>query len=269
MSVPKGVASQTTPSCVIQPASGTLLVYRQIVFILKDGLATDTASMKNNLPKRIPVMKNLIIFIVLTAGAYYAYQYFAQPKGLFDESGKPLSILFMYDDCGAPCNEAVTMLKRRGIDYEQINMNSGPEAETRLRSMGGSSTMPQLYAGTRRVDGFNRLRFTEALGETYGLNIVSGSTREAFESHFHSDGSPKLVMYGASWCPYCKKAREHFQENNLEFKEWDVEQESKGRRYFKTLEGNGYPLIYVGFRRVNTDSVKKALKEHPSLNSLQ
>jgi len=55
----------------------------------------------------------------------------------------------------------------------------------------------------------------------------------------------------------------------LDFKEWDVEQESEGRRYFKTLEGNGYPMIYVGFRRVNTDGIKKALTEHPSLFSLQ
>jgi len=213
-------------------------------------------------------MKNLIILIVLTAGAYYGYQNLSQPKGLFDASGKPLTILFMYDDCGEPCNVAKTMLKSRGVDYEEINMNSGPEAETRLRSMGGSSTMPQLYTGTRRVDGFHRLRFSEALGETYGLDILSGSMRDAFETHFYSDGSPKLVMYGAAWCPYCKQAREHFQANSLAFKEWDVEQESKGRDYYKTLEGNGYPLIYVGFRRVNKESVKKVLDEHPNLYSL-
>ena len=171
----------------------------------------------------------------------------------------------MFDNCGRACTEAESFLKGAGIEYERINLSSDAEAENRLRSLGGSNTMPQLYTGTRRVDGFHHLRYKEALGETYGLNALTGNVRDTFASHFYEDGSPKLVMYGASWCPHCKNAREFFQDNGLEFKEWDVEKESEGKRYYQTLEGTGYPLIYVGFRRVSTNTVKSTLKDHPHL----
>lgn len=213
-------------------------------------------------------MKNLLTLILLAAAGYYAYQQIIQPKGIYDESGNAKTLLFVFDACGSPCDQAQNFLARRSIPYEPINLSSDPEAGTRLRSLGGSSTMPQLYTGTRRVDGFHQLRYKEALGETYGLDVLGGNDREAFANHFNSDGSPKLVMYATDWCPHCKKAREYFQDNGLAYKEWDVEKESEGKRYFDTLEGTGYPVIYVGFRRVNTNGVKAALKEHPSLSDI-
>lgn len=210
-------------------------------------------------------MKNLIILIIIATGAYYTYLNFSTASGVYDDSGNAKTLLFLYEGCGAPCNQAERFLQDTDIQYERINLSSGPEAEDRLRSLRGSSTMPQLYTGSRRVDGFHHLRYKEALGETYGLKVLSGKYQDAYASHFYDDGSPKLVMYGASWCPYCLKAREYFVDNGLNFKEWDVEKEFVGKRHFETLEGTGYPVIYVGFRRVNTDDVKTALRQHPNL----
>lgn len=56
----------------------------------------------------------------------------------------------------------------------------------------------------------------------------------------------KVVMYGAAWCPYCKKAREYFRKKGIRFVEYDVERHSSRMREFKKMGGTGYPLILIG-----------------------
>jgi len=56
----------------------------------------------------------------------------------------------------------------------------------------------------------------------------------------------KIVMYGTSWCRYCKKARDFFREEGIRFVEYDVEKLPSRMREFKRLGGTGYPLILIG-----------------------
>ena len=56
----------------------------------------------------------------------------------------------------------------------------------------------------------------------------------------------KVVMYGTSWCTYCKKARGFFREEGIRFVEYDVEKLPRRMREFKRLGGTGYPLILIG-----------------------
>ncbi len=56
----------------------------------------------------------------------------------------------------------------------------------------------------------------------------------------------KIIMYGTSWCTYCKKAREYFREEGIRFIEYDVEKLPRRMREFKRLGGTGYPLILIG-----------------------
>lgn len=58
--------------------------------------------------------------------------------------------------------------------------------------------------------------------------------------------SIKIVMYGTAWCPYCKKAREYFTKNGINFVEYDVDKNPSRKREFKRLGGRGYPLILIG-----------------------
>ena len=55
-----------------------------------------------------------------------------------------------------------------------------------------------------------------------------------------------LIMYSASWCGYCKKARAYFTKNNIRFKEYDIEKNSTAKRKYKKLGGSGVPLIVMG-----------------------
>jgi len=72
-----------------------------------------------------------------------------------------------------------------------------------------------------------------------------------------SDGSQaappaqKVVMYSASWCGICRKARTYFQRNNIPFVEYDVETSDKGRADYRALHGHGVPIILVGSQRMN------------------
>ena len=64
-----------------------------------------------------------------------------------------------------------------------------------------------------------------------------------------------VIMYSTSWCPHCKRARQYFTQNNIPFREYDIEKSDKARRDYERLNGKGVPVILVGKRRMNGFSV--------------
>ena len=65
-----------------------------------------------------------------------------------------------------------------------------------------------------------------------------------------------VIMYSASWCGYCKKARAYFSEKRIPYKEYDVETSEKGKRDYARLGAKGIPVILVGSKRLNGFSAK-------------
>ena len=61
----------------------------------------------------------------------------------------------------------------------------------------------------------------------------------------------KVVMYSASWCGYCRKARRYFEAHQVPFEEYDVETSEKGQRDYAALGARGVPVILVGDKRLN------------------
>ncbi len=59
-------------------------------------------------------------------------------------------------------------------------------------------------------------------------------------------GNEKIVMYSASWCGVCKRARRYFKANNIPFREYDIERNRRAEREFRRLGGRGVPLIVIG-----------------------
>lgn len=66
----------------------------------------------------------------------------------------------------------------------------------------------------------------------------------------------QVIMYSASWCGVCKRARRFFVQNNINFKEYDVETSKKGRADYKQLRAKGVPVILVGDQQLNGFSAK-------------
>ena len=61
----------------------------------------------------------------------------------------------------------------------------------------------------------------------------------------------QVVMYSASWCGYCRKARHYFNNHNVAFSEYDIETSEKGQRDYQQLGAQGVPVILVGEQRLN------------------
>jgi glutaredoxin/SH3-like domain-containing protein len=63
-------------------------------------------------------------------------------------------------------------------------------------------------------------------------------------------GDGRVVLYSASWCPYCDKARAFMQNRGVAFEEYDTETHPKGRRDYAAMNGNGIPILLVGNHKI-------------------
>lgn len=55
-----------------------------------------------------------------------------------------------------------------------------------------------------------------------------------------------VLMYGASWCGYCAKARKFMERKGITFIEYDIEATAEARQQFEELGGRGVPLFQIG-----------------------
>lgn len=55
-----------------------------------------------------------------------------------------------------------------------------------------------------------------------------------------------VVLYGTTWCGYCRKTRQYFVRHNIPFEDLDIEQSSTAYTAFERLGGRGVPLVTVG-----------------------
>ena len=60
-----------------------------------------------------------------------------------------------------------------------------------------------------------------------------------------------VVMYSATWCGVCSKAKAFLKSRDVPFSEYDVETSRKGREDYQRLRGTGVPIILVGEERMN------------------
>jgi glutaredoxin len=67
----------------------------------------------------------------------------------------------------------------------------------------------------------------------------------------------QVVLYSTVWCGFCKKAAQYFRQNNIPFKEYDVEKSVKGRRDYKEFGGGGVPIILIGKKQMRGFSVQQ------------
>jgi len=74
----------------------------------------------------------------------------------------------------------------------------------------------------------------------------------------------KVVLYSTSWCPWCKKVREFFNENKISFTDKDVEKFKKyADEMVKKSKQKGIPVIDIGGKIIvgyKPEEMKKALR---------
>ncbi|WP_457668711.1 glutaredoxin domain-containing protein [Thiolapillus sp.] len=56
----------------------------------------------------------------------------------------------------------------------------------------------------------------------------------------------KVVMYSASWCGVCKRARKYFTQHHVPFREYDIDTSKSGREAYERYGVTSVPVIAVG-----------------------
>ena len=217
-------------------------------------------------------MRKLILVVLIGAGVWYwngAELPFTSASGAFDDYGEPEVLMFTIDNCGKACKMGREGLQRRRVAFSEINIDpdDGSDENVRLwKSFGATNGFPLIVAGKEKIVGSgSKPQILALLGRNFGYQYLTRTERRYFEQHFYADGSPRIVMYGADWCGYCKKLREEFEANDIDFIEIDVEKSGEKKTMARTMEIYGYPATWVGYTRVNGTNlraVKATLKSY-------
>lgn len=200
-------------------------------------------------------MRNLLILIVIGAGFWYWYENHspsAHKQGVYDENGNPIVQVFTATGCN-PCKDSIKELTNRNVPFKEIVINPANQADDNVkiwRKVAGSR-LPLILSGKQKLIGNSKAQLASLLGENFDTTYLTDTEKRYFSKHFEVDGSPKIVMYGTSWCPFCAKLRKEFQEAGIDYLEIDIEQSGEQALMSRVMEINGYPATWVGYTRVN------------------
>ena len=62
------------------------------------------------------------------------------------------------------CTRARELLKKKGVDLEEIDVDARPEARAEMMARTGRRTVPQIFVGATHVGGCDDLHALEATG---------------------------------------------------------------------------------------------------------
>lgn len=198
-------------------------------------------------------MNKFIIFIIIAGLLWYFRADISSQdsSGNYSASGEIVPLFFTGNVCGKPCADMEKHLNKLHVNYEKkaIDPNSKDDLDELHQYTNGRNVLPVLVLGDRHIMEYNSFTLPFEIADTMGLNYLPDEQERIIrEQHFTPDGRPKLVLYGTTWCGYCKKARDQLADAGVSYDNVDVEQSAENMRNFKELGGNGYPLIFVGAR---------------------
>lgn len=62
------------------------------------------------------------------------------------------------------CTRARQLLKNKGVEFEEIDVDARPEARREMTARSGRTSVPQIFIGTAHVGGCDDLHALEASG---------------------------------------------------------------------------------------------------------
>jgi len=82
-------------------------------------------------------------------------------------------------------------------------------------------------------------------------------------------GTPAVVMYTTSWCPYCERARQLLGRKNISIDEIDIESAPEKRAEMHNRSGRRtVPQIFIGDHHVGGSDDLLALEDAGELDGL-
>jgi glutaredoxin 3 len=81
---------------------------------------------------------------------------------------EPKVVMYLTGWCSY-CTRARQLLKDKGVDFEQIDVDACPEARAQMTARSGRHTVPQIFIGATHVGGCDDLHALEASGRLDSL----------------------------------------------------------------------------------------------------
>jgi len=98
----------------------------------------------------------------------------------------------------------------------------------------------------------------------FSFLILIALDRAAAYFHKPNAQSKDIVIYTTDWCPYCKSLLIHFDNNKIQYKEYDVEKSIGGITGMWALRARGVPVSVIGPKVVygyDIDTINQSLIE--------
>ena len=207
-------------------------------------------------------MKKLLIIVILVTGAIFHFKpelfSFDFSSGAFDAQGNPEVLVFTSSNCGGWCNKGLKELTQRNVSFSELVLDNNEQNQKRYADL-GRGQLPYIVIGQQKVAGFYKAMIVSVLAKNYGDKYLSSIEKQYYSNHFYEDDSPMVYMYGASWCPYCKKMREEFSSRGIDYFELDVEKTANQSLLVDTMQIEGFPVIYVGYHRIQGADINQVL----------
>ena len=73
-------------------------------------------------------------------------------------------ILFSTESCTF-CTHARSLLTKRGVKFEEVNLGEHPELQAELAEVTGLTSFPQIIVDGEPIGGYNELRAADKSGE--------------------------------------------------------------------------------------------------------
>jgi len=209
--------------------------------------------------------KNKAIMLLTLLALLWFWNKEPNNPGIYDENGNPDVIVFTIDQCLDLCDKVISDLNKRGVPFRELVIDPSDESDENviLWKDLGSGGFPFILSGKEKVIGNSQAQLASLLGKNFNKQYLTSIEMKYYDAHFYPDGSPKVVLYGTDWCGYCAKLRKDFKTQNIDFVDIDVEKSKNQSELMKTLEINGYPAVWIGFKRVrksDIDGVQAELK---------
>ena len=76
---------------------------------------------------------------------------------------EPKVVIYLTNWCPY-CMRARQLLRNKGVDFEEIDIEARPQARAEMMARSGRSTVPQIFVGATHVGGCDDLHALEASG---------------------------------------------------------------------------------------------------------
>lgn len=83
-------------------------------------------------------------------------------------TGRPAVKMYTTAWCGY-CAAARDLLRRKGVDFEDIDVDADPEKRREMQELSGRRTVPQVFIGGEPVGGYDDIARLDAEGRLDAL----------------------------------------------------------------------------------------------------